>query len=381
MTDQINQDVPPVTEAEPTTAGAVQPEEGAGSDIAADIPAQAEGQPSSDENAAQAENAGTAEPGTEENGASEKSAGPAEALSDADKIAALFTREDGFLFAKWTRPMVLRVLGTDATGEKQIRSAFASTASAADLGIADEDPELGANMLVAFCDDWRELVGLHGLDALLPEGDRLIARLIAADVNEYTLFNFDADGGIRCAVILLRYQSEWRRMAPETLALTLAARALLLWSEEAFAQSSPVIRRRNGPKIENWFANLLSAAYDASVPTRSTDPALAQVLADLTVKARETALAEKAARAAEREEARKAKAAQKEQDAAELQAQEETATADTAAAAGAQDKREPVAAASDEPVAQIASQTETEAQEAPAPDAPASQDPQDTRSE
>ena len=85
-----------------------------------------------------------------------------------DEIAALFTRADGqFLFARWGRPIVPVVFGTDDATLSVVKGAVEAVVALAGHQMAETDPELGANLMLFFFRDWRELPEVPGLDRLM----------------------------------------------------------------------------------------------------------------------------------------------------------------------------------------------------------------------
>ena len=59
-------------------------------------------------------------------------------------------------------------------------------------GMADSDPEIGANLMVFCVRDWAEVGDVPGIDGLVPGIGRTLARLEAAAANQYRLFRFEA---------------------------------------------------------------------------------------------------------------------------------------------------------------------------------------------
>src|SRR6056300_1093118 len=107
----------------------------------------------------------------------------------ADEITPLFTRADGqFLFARWGRPIAPVVFGTEEGTLGVIKGAFEAVCALAGHEMAETDPELGANLMVFFLRDWAELPAVPNLDRLIPDLGPLVARLAAADANQYRAF-------------------------------------------------------------------------------------------------------------------------------------------------------------------------------------------------
>ncbi|HAW48630.1 MAG TPA: hypothetical protein DCX34_15600, partial [Roseovarius sp.] len=98
-----------------------------------------------------------------------------------DEIAALFTRADGeFLFARWGRPIVPVVFGVEDATLSVVKGAVEAVVAMAGHKMAETDPELGANLMLFFFCDWKELPEVPGLDRLIPDLGPLVARLEAA---------------------------------------------------------------------------------------------------------------------------------------------------------------------------------------------------------
>lgn len=207
---------------------------------------------------------------------------------DADRIRALFHRApidpEGparFQFARWGKPIAPAFCGLTDESEAVMREGFAAAAALAGLELAEEDPDLGANILVCVVERWSALPRTPGLVALIPDLAGLIVLLEAADRNQHRLVSFEPDGGLRLCVILLRYDDGMARLSGASLALGQALQALLYWSDEAFLCESPVTLRRGGkPIVKPRFARLLKAAYAPETPIASEDPALADALAE-----------------------------------------------------------------------------------------------------
>lgn len=248
------------------------------------------------------------------------------APDEADRIRALFTRsaeaedspgapdesgdaEDAapagsvgaFHFARWGRPISPRIFGIDEDGAAAMMAGIADAARKAGVEIVEEDPEFEANFLVFMCEAWGDLKQTPSLDRLIPDLDKLVAILGAAGANQYRIFSFSPEGGIRLAVVLLRYDEDLARFSARALGLGQATQTLLLWSDAAFLDDGPLTMNRRGEaRLKPWFADLLSAAYDEATPDYSTDPALAEALAVGVATRRAAAKAAAEARSARR---------------------------------------------------------------------------------
>ncbi len=93
----------------------------------------------------------------------------ADAEDEASRIAALFTGEDGaFRFARWERPIAPVIYGTNDEGIRIFEEALRSVVALSGRKVIELDPDLGANFLVFFVNDWAELVLVPHLEKLIP---------------------------------------------------------------------------------------------------------------------------------------------------------------------------------------------------------------------
>lgn len=176
----------------------------------------------------------------------------------ADEIAALFTAGDGtFLCARWGRPVAPVVFGIDDALLAIFRAATAAVLADAPHPMTDTDPEMGANLLVFAVADWAELAGVPDLDRLTGMA-HLPQRLTSLGTDQYRLFRFDADGGIRACFTFLRVRGALAQLHPAQLAESVAVNAALTWAR-------PVVPT---PDV----ARLIRAAYDPLLPAAARDP-------------------------------------------------------------------------------------------------------------
>ena len=200
--------------------------------------------------------------------------------SSSDAVAALFTRADGqYLCARWGRPMAPVAFGLAAPSLPVFKGAFEAVAALAGHATAETDPELGSNLMLFAVRDWAELAEVPDLDRLIPDLHPLLARLEAAEANQYRIFRFDPDGGIRAAFVLLRMDAHLAAVPAEVLALSQAVQTVLLWSDTAFAGASPLARAGERVILRPEIAAVIRAAYDPVLPVCATDPAHALRLA------------------------------------------------------------------------------------------------------
>ncbi len=192
----------------------------------------------------------------------------------ADEIAELFTRSDGsYLFARWGRPIVPIVFGVDDATLSVVKGAIEAVVLVAGHKMAETDPELGANLMMFFFRDWQELPEVPDLDRIVPDLDALVARLEGEGANQYRIFRFDEAGVIRACFVFLRMDEELSAVPAETLALSQVVQSVLLWSDQAFREQSPLAVAENGTVIlRPQIADVIRAGYDPVMPAVAHDP-------------------------------------------------------------------------------------------------------------
>jgi hypothetical protein len=195
----------------------------------------------------------------------------------AAEVEALFTRSDGtFLFARWGRAMAPVVFGLDPGGLPVVKGALEAVAALAGRGLAQTDPELGANLMLFFCRDWQELAEVPDLDRLVPELGPLIARLEGAGANQYRIFRFDAEGAIRACFAFVRMDAHLAAVPAEVMALNQAVQVVLLWSDRAFGPGQAALAvAEGGVRLRAEVAGVIRAAHDPVLPAMSRDRAIA----------------------------------------------------------------------------------------------------------
>ena len=193
---------------------------------------------------------------------------------DADQVRVLFTRGDGqYLCARWGRPIVPVVFGVEEATLSVVKGAIEAVVALAGHKMAETDPELGANLMVFFFRDWAELPEVPNLDRLIPDLAPLCARLAAAEANQYRIFRFDEGGAIRAAFVFVRMDAHMASVPAETLALLQAVQVILLWSDTAFTEASPLVAGREGAvMLRPEIAGVIRAAYDPVLPGVARDP-------------------------------------------------------------------------------------------------------------
>lgn len=190
----------------------------------------------------------------------------------ADAIAAMFTRATGeYLFARWGRPIVPVVFGVDAATLATVKGAVEAVVALAGHKMAETDPELGANLMIFFFRDWQELLEVPNLDQMIDGLADLVTRLDDAGANQYRVFRFDAEGAIRACFSFVRMDAALDEVPADTIALSQAVQMILLWSDRAFAERSPLAMARGVTVLRPDVAGVIRAAYDPVMPAVAHD--------------------------------------------------------------------------------------------------------------
>ena len=188
-------------------------------------------------------------------------------------IEHLFTRADGsYLFARWGRPIVPIVFGTDDATLATVKGAVEAVVMLAGHKMAETDPELGANLMVFFFRDWDELLAVPDLDRLVEGLAPTIARLKAAEANQYRAFRFDEQGAIKAAFVFVRMDAAMSDLPAADIALFQAVQTIVLWSDRAFTDRSPLARANGVAVLRPDIAAVIAAAYDPVLPMMARDP-------------------------------------------------------------------------------------------------------------
>ncbi len=198
-----------------------------------------------------------------------------------DHIAELFTNSDGsYRFARWGRPIVPVVFGVQEDTLKTVKGAIEAIATLAGHSMAETDPELGANHMFFFFQEWDELLAVPDLDKLIPDLPSIVSRLNAAEANQYRAFRFDENNAIQAAFVFLRMSGALRDIPAESIALAEAAQTIVLWGESAFAKSSPlaVIPESGATILKPEISAVIAASYDRMMPASANDPSHAHRL-------------------------------------------------------------------------------------------------------
>ena len=192
----------------------------------------------------------------------------------------LFTRADGrYLFARWGRPIVPVVFGVDDATLAVVKGAVQAVVALAGHAMEEVDAELGANLMIFFCRDWDELRGVPNLDRLVPGLDALVDRLAVADANQYRIFRFDTVGAIKASFVFLRMDAHLSAVSAETLALSQAVQTIVLWSDMAFRDTSPLAMVGDVAVLRQEVAAVIRAGYGAIMPAMAKDASHALRLA------------------------------------------------------------------------------------------------------
>ncbi len=198
----------------------------------------------------------------------------------AKEIEALFTRADGqFLCARWGRPIVPVVFGVDDATLSTVKGAIEAVVALAGHKMAETDAELGVNLMVFFFRDWRALLEVPNLDRLIDGLEPLVARLQAAEANQYRVFRFDDKNAIKAAFVFIRMDDTLADAPADTLALSQAVQVILLWSDTAFTDRSALAMAGETVVLRPEIGALIRAAYDPVLPAVASDPAHALRLA------------------------------------------------------------------------------------------------------
>ena len=191
----------------------------------------------------------------------------------ASDVEAFFTRSTGeYLFARWGRPIVPIVFGTDDATLATVKGAVEALATLTGHQMAETDPELGVNLMVFFFRDWDELLAVPDLGRMVDGLADTVERLKRAQANQYRAFRFDADGAIKAAFVFVRMDDAMSALPAADIALMQAVQVMVLWSDMAFNTRSPLARAGDTAVLHPDIAALLAACYDRVLPVVARDP-------------------------------------------------------------------------------------------------------------
>lgn len=189
-----------------------------------------------------------------------------------NEIVALFTRSDGrYSFARWGRPIAPVVFGVQAETLAVVKGALEAVMVLSGHRMAETDPELGSNMMLFFFRGWDELTEVAGLDRLVLGLAPLVQRLKDVDANQYRVFHFDEAGAIKACFVFLRMDAQLSAVPAETLALSQIVQSVLLWSDKAFQDRSPLALAGERTILRPEIAAVIRAAYDPTMPAVADD--------------------------------------------------------------------------------------------------------------
>lgn len=202
-------------------------------------------------------------------------------MLDAIEIEGLFTRSnEGYVFARWGRPIAPVCFGVTEETIAVVKGALEAMCVVSGHQMAETDPELGSNAMFFFFSDWDELLEVPNLEKLVPDLADMVARVKAVDGNQYRVFRFDETGAIKACFSFICMDNELSKVPAETLALSQAVQMMLLWSDRAFTEGSPLaVAPKGGVILKPEISALLAAAYDPVMPQATRENAHALRLA------------------------------------------------------------------------------------------------------
>jgi hypothetical protein len=152
-----------------------------------------------------------------------------------------------------------------------VKGALEAVVTLAGHRMAEVDTELGANLMMFFVRDWNDLRGVPNLDRLVVGLAPLLARLEAAEANQYRVFRFDEGGAIRAAFVFIRMDAHLAAVPAAALALSQAVQVILLWSDRAFQDVAPLARAGGVEVLRPEIGAVIRAAYDPVLPAMAAD--------------------------------------------------------------------------------------------------------------
>ena len=188
-----------------------------------------------------------------------------------EEIEAYFTRNDRtFAFSRWGRPIAPIVFGVEDETIRTVKAAVDSVTALANHTLSETDSELGSNLMFFFFRDWEELRHVPKLDQIVPKLGPLTVKLEQEQANQYRFFRFDKFGGIKACFIFVRMDEHLNAVSAEILSLSQVVQSILLWSDVAFKEKSPLALLPKGETIlRPEIAQLIRAAYDPELAVYS----------------------------------------------------------------------------------------------------------------
>jgi hypothetical protein len=189
------------------------------------------------------------------------------------EVEKFFMRSSGdYVFARWGRPIAPVVFGTLDENLVTMKTAVEAVCLASGHTIHDLDPDIGSNLMFFFFADWIELRDVPDLDQIIPNLEILLERLQTAKANQYRIFRFDETGAIKACFVFLKMDDALNKLSAESLAMAQVVKAMLLWSDMAFQDGSPLVVLENGATvISPEVSAILKAAYDPTMPPKAND--------------------------------------------------------------------------------------------------------------
>jgi hypothetical protein len=97
--------------------------------------------------------------------------------------------------------------------------------------------------------------------------------------NQYRFFRFDDKGAIKACFVFLCMDKHLSDVPAQTLALSQIVQSILLWSDSAFQDQSPLMVAGEVAVLRPDVARLIRAAYDPVLPVAARDASHALRLA------------------------------------------------------------------------------------------------------
>ncbi|WP_417241691.1 hypothetical protein [Celeribacter sp.] len=189
-----------------------------------------------------------------------------------DAVSSFFTRASGdYVFARWGRPIAPVCFGVEDATLEIVKGAIEACVAIAGHEMAETDAELGSNLMVFFFAQWDELLDVPRLEDMIPDLPDKVATLKERNAHQYRAFRFDDDGAIKACFTFVRMSDAMQEVPADVIALSQAVQAMLLWSDTAFTQDSPLAVAAEGTVVRPDVANVLRAAYDPVLPAAARD--------------------------------------------------------------------------------------------------------------